>query len=132
MRKSGLGMVVLLLAGCASPGIRPLRAFEVATAPYRQEVKESVVGSLMYEGGCLLFESEDHERRLPIWSTGTTFQESLITFHHPGRADERIVLGQEIRMDGASAEWPALPGYDRFEHQCGAKPFFVAGIAPAN
>ena len=31
-------IVVLLLSGCASPEIRPLRPFEIATAPYHYNV----------------------------------------------------------------------------------------------
>jgi hypothetical protein len=132
MRKSWLFVLMLLLDGCASHGIRPLREFEIATSPYRNEAKESFVGSMMYERGCLLFASEDGARRLPIWPDGSTFEESLVTFHRPGKADQRLILGEEIRLDGQSSRWAAAPGYEPFEHQCVAQPFFVAGVAPAN
>lgn len=126
---------LLLLAGCTSTGIRSLRPNELATAPYQERGAQSLVGSLMYEGGCLLFENEDKTMRvLPVWPTGSTFEESLITFHQPGKAEQRVMVGEEIDLRGETLEWAAIP--DRrlapFEHQCGAKPFFVTAMSPAN
>jgi hypothetical protein len=134
MRKATL-IVVLLLVSCAPQGIRPLRPYELATAPYHSGEGESLVGSLMYEGGCLLFRSEDGTKQvLPVWPTGSIFQESLVTFHRPGKADQQVVVGQEILLTGQKAEWSSLDAatYDRFHHQCGSQPFFVTAIAPAN
>ena len=55
MRKTGM-IALALLAGCVStPGIRPLRPLEIPTAPYQEFVTSSLIGSLSYEGGCLLF-----------------------------------------------------------------------------
>ena len=101
MRKIGL-IVVTLLEGCmVSSGIRPLRPREIASAPYHEGGRESFVGSLMYEGGCLLFDGENGSPRLlPIWPIGTKFEESLVTFHQPAKSDQRLVIGEEIRLDG--------------------------------
>lgn len=126
---------LLLLAGCASTGIRSLRPNELATAPYHERGGQSLVGSLMYEGGCLLFEDEDKTTRiLPVWPSGSTFEESLITFHRPGKAEQRVMVGEEINLHGETVEWAAVPDprLAPFEHQCGAKLFFVTAMAPAN
>lgn len=134
MRKIGL-ISLLLLQACASNGIRPLRPYELATAPYREPGSQSFVGSLMYEGGCLLFEDESGSTRLlPIWPTGSTFEESLITFHRPAKAEQRVMVGEEIRMDGERSDWASLSdrGLLPFQHQCGGEPFFVGAITPAN
>jgi hypothetical protein len=126
---------VILLQGCASSEIRPLRPNELAVAPYHEAGSKSLVGSLMYEGNCLLFEDEDRSvRLLPIWPTGSRFEESLVTFHRPGKADQRVPVGEEIRLDGESADWAELAsaGLASFQHQCGGEPFFVTAITPAN
>ena len=88
----------------------------------------------MYEGGCLLFDSEDgHTRLLPVWPIGSRFEESLVTFHQPAKSDQRVIIGEEIRLDGQSADWSELAGaqFAPFQTQCGALPFFVSGLAPA-
>ena len=126
---------LMLLASCASTGIRPLRPNELAIAPYHEHGEESFVGSLMYEGGCLLFEDEGKATRLlPIWPDGSTFEESLITFHQPAKAEQRVMVGQEIRLQGESLDWASVPDprLAPFQHQCGAKPFFVTAMTPAN
>ena len=135
MRKALLVGLLAMLGACASTGVRPLRAYEIATGPYHSAVKDQVVGSLMYEGGCLLFVNEDRTRQLlPIWPTGTQFQESMVTFHQPAKADQRIIIGEEIRLDGEAVDWPQLEGatYAPFRHQCPGEPFFVSATAPAN
>ena len=127
--------LLTMLAACASTGVRPLRAFEIATGPYHAAVKEQIVGSLMYEGGCLLFVNEDRTRQLlPIWPTGTLFEESMVTFHQPAKAEQRLVVGEEVRLDGEQADWSQLDSarYAPFRQQCGAAPIFVSGVAPAN
>ena len=134
MRKIGL-ISLLLLQACASNAIRPLRPYELATAPYREAASQSYVGSLMYEGGCLLFEDEAGSTRLlPIWPTGSTFEESLITFHRPAKAEQRVIVGEEIRLDGEKSDWTNLSDHElaRFQHQCGGEPFFVGAVTPAN
>jgi hypothetical protein len=128
-------VALVLLEACASQEIRPLRPFEIATAPYRSDKPESVLGTLMYEGGCLLFRPDEGPGPLlPVWPTGTRFEEALVTFHEPGRAEQRIAIGEEVRLDGQSADWPSLDRerFAPFEHQCGAEPFFVADVTPAN
>jgi hypothetical protein len=134
MRKAVL-IGLLALQSCATTGVRPLRPYEIATGPYHAAVKEQVVGSLMYEGGCLLFANEDRSRLLlPIWPTGTQFQESMLTFHQPAKTDQRIIIGEEVRLDGEAGEWPQLDSerYAPFRRQCQAQPYFVSAVAPAN
>ena len=135
MRKAILVGLLMMSGACASNGVRPLRAYEIATGPYHAAVNEQIVGSLMYEGGCLLFVNEDRTRQLlPIWPTGTLFQESMVTFHQPAKADQRIIIGEEIRLDGEPADWSQLDAdrYAPFRHQCPGEAFFVGAVAPAN
>jgi hypothetical protein len=104
-------------------------------APYREGGTQSHVGSLMYEGGCLLFDGEDGPTPLlPIWPAGSRFEESLITFHRPAKADQRVIIGEEVRLDGQAADWSDLPDSRLvpFQHQCGGQPFFVSAVTPAN
>ncbi len=134
MRRFAL-VVFLLLQACATQGVRPLRPGEIATAPYRFGQARPVLGTLMYEGGCLLFRTDgDSAVLLPVWPNGTRFEESLITFHEPGRADQRVAVGEEIRIDSLPLDWSSLDrgSFEPFRHQCGAKPLFVAHLAPAN
>ena len=134
MRKAVL-TGVLMLQACATPEVRPLHQDEIATGPYHYHGTEQMVGSLMYEGGCLLFTDHDHTRQVfPIWPDGTDFEETLLTFHHPGRADQRVIVGEEIRLDGDTGDWAQLDHerYDPFSHHCGSQPFFVTDVTPAN
>jgi hypothetical protein len=135
MRKAILVGLMLSVEACASSGVRPLRPFEIATGVYHPAAKDQIVGSLMYEGGCLLFVNEDRTRQLvPIWPSGTQFQEQMVTFHQPAKAEQRLVIGEEIRLDGEAADWSQIDAarYAPFRQQCGADPFFVSGVAPAN
>jgi hypothetical protein len=89
----------------------------------------------MYESGCLLFRNEDGTRQLlPIWPTGSKFEESLVTFHRPAKSDQQVIIGEEIRIEGQRAEWSALDNrtFERFRHQCNTDPFFVSAVTPAN
>jgi hypothetical protein len=134
MRKVGL-VVVLLAGACAAPAIRPLHPDEIAVAPYHSAVKEQLVGSLLYENGCLLFTNEDRSRQLlPVWPAGSEFQESMLTFHQPAKAEQRVIVGEEVRLDGEAGDWSQLDPrlYAPFRHQCAAQPFFVSDVTPAN
>jgi hypothetical protein len=134
MRKFIL-LLFLLLEACATGGVRPLRPYEIATAPYRFGEAKPVLGTLMYEGGCLLFRTEgDTGLLMPVWPTGTRFEESLVTFHEPGRAEQRVVLGEEVRLDTLPLDWATLDsaGFRSFHHQCGGEPIFVSEVTPAN
>jgi hypothetical protein len=135
MRETGLLLCVLLGSGCATHGVRPLRPLEVPTAPYQDVIASSMTGTLMYEGGCLIFRDEaTRVRLLPVWPTGSTFNGTSVFFHQPGKAEQRIVLGEEFLIEGRSLPWPApLPTYFvPFQQQCAAKPFYVSAIRPAN
>ena len=135
-RLKSAALLCLLLAGCMhAHGIRPLRPLELATAPYLDRVVEARSGSLMYEGGCLLFRDERTKQRLlPIWPDGSTFNGTSVTFHQPAKDDQRIIVGEEVVVGGQSAAWPSLAtlAYQPFRHQCGAQPFFVSSVRPAD
>jgi len=137
MRHAGL-VSILLLQACvsSSSGPRALHPYEIAIGTYYEQGTRSFVGSLMYEGGCLVFDGErGSPRLLPIWPSGTRFEESLVTFHQPAKSDQRIAIAEEVRVDGRPTEWAELDPatFAPFQHQCGwAKPFYVSGLAPAN
>jgi hypothetical protein len=135
MRKAGLA-VAMLLCGCAShSGPRPLRPLEVATAPYHQVVTAALTGSLMYEGDCLLFRDEESGALLlPVWPAGSSFNGTAVLFHLPGKAEQRVMVAEEFRMDGQPLEWTTLAGeaYAPFQRECGVQPFFVSRVRPAD
>ena len=136
MRHLSLTALLLLQACASTSGVRPLRDYELAIGAYHERPAQSVVGSLMYEDRCLLFDGEKGSvRLLPIWPAGTRFEDSLVTFHQPGKSDQRIVIGEEVRLDGLPTDWSQLDphAFAPFRQQCGwARPFFVSGLAPAN
>src|SRR6476469_8364883 len=125
MRKAGL-LALRLLSACTTTSgnrIRPLRPLELAVAPYRERVTATPTGTLMYEGGCLLFRDEAKPARLlPVWPIGSVFHGTSVIFHHPGKSDQRIVIGEEFVMEGQRGDWAALPPatFLPFQHQCGA------------
>lgn len=131
-------LALLLLGGCVSQGvgIRPLRPLEIATAPYHRIETAALAGSLMYEGGCLLFRDEQSGSILmPVWPAGSAFNGTAVAFHEPGKTDQRVMVAEEFLMSGQPLRWPALhaAAYQPLEHQCGAyQPFFVAKVRPAN
>jgi hypothetical protein len=89
----------------------------------------------MYEGDCLLFREDDGKRvLLPVWPIGTVFNGTSVIFHQPGKADQRVVLGEEFQMSGQPIAWSALrgPSYTPFHQQCIVQPFFVSRARPAN
>lgn len=137
MRNAWL-LAVLMLGGCMSSQsqIRPLRPLEIATAPYREVATADSTGSLMYEGGCLLFhEEETGALVMPVWPTGSSFNGTAVLFHHPGKMDQRLIIAEEFEMAGEPLEWGALGSddYQPFQHQCGAyTPFFVSAVRPAD
>jgi hypothetical protein len=136
MRKVGLA-VILLLGGCLNRGgIRPLRPLEIATAPYQQVATTALTGSLMYEGGCLLFRDEaSHALLMPVWPAGSMFNGTALLFHHPGKSDQWVTIAQEILIQGQPIQWGALGTrpYQPFHYQCGAyPPFFVSSLRPAD
>jgi hypothetical protein len=137
MRKAGL-FLLLILGGCMSnqPKIRPLRPLEIATAPYREIATGVSTGSLMYEGGCLLFHDEATDALLmPVWPDGSTFNGTAVVFHQPGKMDQRLIIAEEFQVAGQPLDWGGLGGlpYEPFQHECGAyKPFLVSAIRPAD
>ena len=136
MRKAGL-IVILALGGClGQPGIRPLRPLEIATAPYQDVTTTAYSGSLMYEGGCLLFRDETTGALLmPVWPAGSIFNGTAVMFHRPGKADQWMGVSEEFVIGGQPIQWGTLgsPPYAPLHHQCGAyAPFLVAAIRPAD
>jgi hypothetical protein len=135
MHKIMLIAFLVLTACVSSTAIRPLRPHEIAIGPYYERPTQSFVGSLMYEGGCLMFGGENGgPRLLPIWPAGSKFEETLVTFHRPGKDDQRVTIGEEIRLDGVPSDWSKIGSsqFQSFQRQCDAEPFFVSGLAPAN
>ena len=134
--KTGLVSLLLLAGACSySTGIRPLHPLELATSLYSETVTEAPTGSLMYEHGCLLFrDDESAALMLPIWPDGSIFNGTSVIFHQPAKAEQPIVLGQEFVMEGQAVPWQAISAenYAPFHHQCGAKPFFVSKVRPAD
>jgi hypothetical protein len=137
MRRAGL-IALSLLGACEAhtdTGVRPLRPLELATSTYEEAVTASMTGSLMYEDGCLLFREEGSGARLlPVWPAGSIFNGTSVIFHRPGKADQPVLVSQEIVMEGLPGQWSVVtaPAYDPFEHQCVAQPFFVSRIQPAD
>lgn len=135
MRKLALA-AVLVLNGCASSqGIRPLLPYEIPTLAYRAGDATEQLGSLTYESGCLLFRPDDGGALLlPIWPDATRLEETMLTFHEPGKSDERLVTGQEVVLDLIPLDWASLDPerFARFHRQCDYQAVFVTGVAPAN
>jgi hypothetical protein len=125
-----------LVSGCASNlhhGIRPLRPLELATGPYDGTIAATPTGSLMYEGGCLLFRVDGSRvPLLPIWPNGSLFNGTSVIFHEPGKAGQPIILEQEVVIEGRPIGWNQLRGYEPFEWQCRAEPFLVSKVRPAD
>jgi len=136
MHKPGL-LVFLLLPSCMTngSGIRPLRPLELAVAPYQETATAALTGSLMYEGGCLLFRDDKSTARLlPVWPVGSVFNGTSVIFHQPAKNDQRIVIGEEFLMEGQPSGWRVLSPatYTPFQHQCGEQPFIVSRVRPAD
>lgn len=131
-------LALLLLAGCVSHGsaIRPLRPLEIATAPYRQVETAALAGSLIYEGGCLLFrDAQSGAILMPVWPAGSTFNGTAVTFHEPAKTDQRVMVAEQFLMSGQPLQWAALDAstYQPLQRQCGGyQPFFVASVRPAD
>lgn len=135
MPRYSIILLLLFTGGCAVGGARPLRPYELALLPYGEGQPESFVGSLSYEGRCLQFRRDgDGTMLIPIWPTGSSSKEQLIIFHRPAKADQRVAVGEEVRLDGQTTTWASLPGryFEGFKVHCGGAPFLVRGLAPAN
>jgi hypothetical protein len=127
--------MALLLSGCASNGVQALRPLEILTAPYQGVITRALTGSLMYEGGCLLFRDEgDHFRLFPVWPNGSIFNGTSVTFHEPGKAEQQVVVGEEFLMQGQPVPWSRIPNprIALYQQRCGGEPFAVLGVHPAN
>jgi hypothetical protein len=132
--------LLMLALGCEScatrgPTVRPLRPLEIPTAPYVEGGQDSVTGSLVYEGNCLLLRDEDGGRLLqPVWPIGTTFNGTSVLFHRPGKAETRIVIPEQTFFTGTLTDWASvsMAAARPFEVTCGAPPILVSTITPAN
>ena len=134
---SGAAVVVAFAAigGCASSlrhGIRPLHPLEVATSPYDGTLATTLDGSLMYEGGCLLLRAEPSGYVLPVWPDGSIFNGTSVIFHQPGKANQPIMVAQQIELQGRTVAWNQLPGFEPFAYHCPAQPFLVSKVRPAD
>lgn len=138
MRKAGL-VALLMLGGCTfnnHPAVRPLRPLEIPTAPYQPMATTALTGSLMYEGGCLLYRDEKSGALLmPVWPAGSSFNGTALSYHLPGKADQWIAVAQELLLYGQPLQWHRLGAkdYEPFQRQCGIyAPFFVTNVRPAD
>jgi len=134
MRRVAL-LTLLPLQSCATHGVHPLSPQDLATAPYQSVVTAELTGSLLYEGGCLLFRDDDQTvQLLPVWPPGSEFNGTTLTFHSPGKSDQLVVIAQVLRIEGQPIQWSALsaPAFAPIHRQCAAPPFFVSRITPAN
>lgn len=126
---------IMLLSSCAARGPHPLTPQDLATGPYNSLATTTFTGSLMYEGGCLMFRDEnDSVQLLPVWPAGSSFNGTALTFHRPAKADQVLVVGEEFEMSGQPLAWTTLSGaaYEAYHRQCPAAPFSVSSIRPAN
>jgi hypothetical protein len=133
--RPAVSILTLLLSGCASNDVQALRPLEIATAPYQGVVTSALTGSLMYEGGCLLFRDERNRFHLfPVWPDGSIFNGTSVVFHEPGKAEQQVVVGEEFVMEGQPVQWSRIPNPRIALHQqrCGSEPFAVLAIHPAN
>lgn len=134
LRKASL-IPLLVLSGCISHGgIRPLRPLELAVGPYQEAATRAEAGSLMYEDGCLMFRNErTAARSLLVWPNGSVFNGTSVIFHQPGKSEQRIVLGEEILLEGRPVDPSWFAGaYQPFARQCPVSPFFVSRVRPAD
>jgi hypothetical protein len=138
MRRAWL-VALLLLGGCTFnnlPAVRTLRPLEIPTVPYQPMATTALTGTLMYEGGCLLYRDEQSGALLmPVWPAGSSFNGTALSYHLPGKADQWIAVAQELLLYGQPLPWHTLgaPTYEPFQHQCGAyAPFFVTNVRPAD
>jgi hypothetical protein len=135
VRRSFLVLAVPLSACVSHGGVHPLRPHDLATGPYQSVATAAFTGSLLYEAGCLVFRDEDNNvQLLPVWPFGSEFNGSLVIFHQPGKAEQRIVVGEEFQMEGQPVAWSALPSSttEDFQRTCGSPPFAVSRVRPAN
>jgi hypothetical protein len=133
--KRAFSALALVLGGCATHSVHPLRPLEIATAPYNGIPTAALTGSLMYEGGCLLFRDEDNRLQLmPVWPDGSSFNGTSVTFHEPGKTEQRIIVGEEFLMEGQPLQWSRVPDPSAplFAQKCSREPFAVLGVHPAN
>jgi hypothetical protein len=124
-------------ASCVANGssVRPLRPLEIAVAPWHDGGTDQVLGALQYEGSCLLVREDVSGRLLhPVWPIGTTFNGTSVMFHRPAKADTRVVIPEETFFTGTVTNWASLPELASrpFETTCGALPFLVTTVTPAN
>ena len=124
-----------MLASCSSvpAAYRPLRPLAIATMPYLWTSTTSATGSLLYEGGCLLFHDEENGSLfVPVWPNGSSFNGEAVILHTPGKSDQPIRIAQEIVLSGQPLPLPLPPSLGPFEHQCGAPPLAVVAVRPAD
>jgi hypothetical protein len=136
MRKAAM-IALVALSGClAHPGMRPLRPLEIATAPYQDVTTAALTGTLMYEGGCLLFRDEQSRVIfMPVWPADHNFlrdRQQLVRLSRQVKGHRAAV---EAGPGGQPIAWGTLgtPTYQPLQHQCGAyRPFFVSFARPAD
>jgi hypothetical protein len=135
MRQIIASLIILALAGCASepPAMRPLRPLAIATMPYGWTSDTAMTGTLLYEGGCLLFHDENGSRLyLPVWPIGSGFNGEAVAMHTPGKIDQPVQIAQEITVSGQRLPPPLPASLAPFEHQCDEPPLAIVAVRPAD
>jgi len=124
----------LALTSCASGGVHPLRPLALPTVPYVEgAVAEQIPGSLTYEDGCLLFRVAGGERLLPVWPSGSVFNGTSLTFHRPGKADQALLVSEEVEVSGERLRADYVQAnFAPYAQRCGGTPFFIAEVRPAD
>jgi hypothetical protein len=134
LRKAAV-LALLALASCSTvrPAFRPLRPLAIATMPYQWTATTAMTGTLLYEGGCLLFHDEaGGALYVPVWPYGTVFNGEAVVMHVPGKVDEPVQIAQELVLYGRPLAPPLAPSIAPFERQCDEPPVGVVGVRPAD
>src|SRR3569623_1142090 len=118
MRQIIAALTILALGACATtpPAFRPLRPLAIATMPYQWTSTTTATGTLLYEGGCLLFHDEDGGRLfLPVWPSGSSCNVEAVTMHTPGKIDQPVQIAEEITVSGQPLPPSFAPSLAPFE-----------------
>lgn len=92
-----------------------------------------MTGTLLYEGGCLLFHDESGQRLyLPVWPMGSSFNGEAVGMHTPGKIDQPVQIAEEVTVSGTPLASPFPASLGQFEHQCDEPPLAIAAVRPAD
>lgn len=135
LRITAVAVAAFILSSCAAtpPAFRPLRPLAIATMPYEWGSTTAMTGSLLYEGGCLLFHDEAAGRLyLPVWPMGSGFNGEAVEMHTPGKIDQPLQVAQQITVSVRPLAAPYPSSLAQFEHQCDEPPIAITAVRPAD